>query len=226
MARQRSLTRTTLQHLAIGDAAERGAVYALLSRLWAGYLNSIGLNWLNDSNERLALPDWFEIPSSDSVEALRDDYTQLFVGPKNQLPPYQSVWQFGQFEAAPAATMRTYIEVTGYSADRIFSYGGRSRKQYSNEQTTRMTDHVAVQLDLMSHLLDQAAQQKPGTLASQFIDVIISFHADCLTWFSPLCDAVVTRAQTPFYCGVARLTNEFLADEQSRFAPSDRLAVS
>ncbi len=176
-------------------------MYALLSRLWISEPDSELIESLSEGDVSSALPEWFEIPEGDTLADLRADFTQLFIGPKDQLPPYQSVWQHGQFEGASTGTMRTYFEVLGYLPETVAVDGV-------------MPDHLAVQFDAMRFVLESASTPEP---AHALVDLVASFFDDSLTWAMPLINAVGNRATTGFYRSIARLTAEFLRDEAERF---------
>lgn len=186
----------------LSDSVARAGLFGLLGRLWLAELDVETIAALRSDEVRNALPDWFAIPEVDQLEDVQADFTQLFIGPKDQLPPYQSVWQFGQFEAAPTSAMRTYFDVLGYEPGDLQSSGG-------------MPDHIAIQFDVMSYLLQQVDDSKPAQ--PELSDMAASFFDDGLSWCMPLLTAVSGRAKTKFYASVARLTGEFLADEATRF---------
>ena len=178
-------------------------MYALLSRLWLTEPDAELLDSLASADVATALPEWFEVPSLDELENLRADFTQLFIGPKDQSPPYQSVWQEGQFEGSATGTMRTYFDVLGYEPEVVGSADGV------------MPDHVSVQFDTMRSLLEQAATKDDNEAA--FVDLVASFFDDNLMWMPPLLGAVINRATTALYANIARLTVEFMHDEAERF---------
>lgn len=72
------------------------------------------------------------------VEQLAIDYCQLFIGPADHLPPFQSVWQSGQFHGSTTASMREFVDPVGYEATAGI-----------------MLDHPGVQLGIMGHVLGQ-----------------------------------------------------------------------
>ena len=153
------------------NTAERSGVYGLLAQLWIAEPDAQLIKAMRADDITAALPDWFGLPEPDELENLQSDFTQLFIGPKDQLPPYQSVWQFGQFEAAPTGAMRTYFDVIGYEPDQTQAEGV-------------MPDHMALQFDVMSYLLKQV----DGTVADQpeMSDLLTSFFDDALSWCLPL----------------------------------------
>ena len=184
------------------DATERAGLFGLLARLWMNEPGAELIDALWEDSIKSALPDWFAIPTADELDDLQADFTQLFIGPKEQLPPYQSVWHHGQFEAAPTGAMRTYFDVSGYEPDAVSVDG-------------TMPDHIAVQFDMMRHLLQEVAGQ--STTEPAMCDLLASYFDDALSWCMPLLEAVANRATTKFYASIARLTGEFLADEAARF---------
>ena len=94
------------------EAAQRSAIYSLLARLWLREVDQQLAEQLNAPPLRdLFVEAGGVLPSGiggGALEQLAADYCQLLVGPKNHLPPYQSVWQSGQFCGTPTESMARY----------------------------------------------------------------------------------------------------------------------
>lgn len=195
-----SLSETSLE--TIQQAAARGGMYRLLARLWLSEVD----HPLMQSLSQPPLRDSFSaaggvLPAGDDeshLEQLAIDYCQLFIGPKNHLPPFQSVWQTGQLQAASTASMQNFVDVVGYDSTGLPS--------------GMMLDHLGVQLDVMGHLLEQIAARRcdPTNEVMQLARAYCNGH---LRWPAALLNAAEQHATTGFYCSVIGLTREFLESD-------------
>lgn len=189
------------------ETAARGCTYHLLARLWLrevdrSLLRELGSPSLRDS----FLGAGGSLPVCDdirTIEELEIDFCRLFVGPKNHLPPFQSVWQSGQFQSATTASMRSFIELVGYPIDRLPS--------------GMMADHFGVQLDVMGHILQQFStwRSDPDGL-EQVLELANAFFTGHLLWAAELLSATLGRAATEFYRSSALLTRDFLNSEMRK----------
>lgn len=176
----------------LANAPDRGVTYELLGSLWASpdakLLHSMTIN-------AGGLPEsWNElVVNSKGVdqELLDTEFTRLFIGPKNHLPPFQSVWQERQLEGEAAASMRRYADV-------------------ANSDLT--TDDLSTQLLLMSRLLFESTQ----TAAPELAEFTASYFHAHLTWPEDFLRAAANRAELAFFRSLSELTREFLADETTR----------
>lgn len=186
------------------EASARSVVYRLLARLWLRELDGPSLRVLRSP----PLCDAFaeaggRLPGDDdaAIEALAIDYCQLFIGPANHLPPFQSVWQSGQFESDAIASVKGHAEVVGYDIATLPS--------------GVMLDHLGVQLDVMGHILARIATWQPDSgRLDDVSEVARSFFAKHLTWPSRLLAIAAQKATTEFYRSTIALTGEFLDKER------------
>lgn len=188
------------------NAAARAAVFRLLARLWAQEIS-------RDLAEQLSRPPVapvlqqlgdFSIRTpvgDDDLQQWAVDFCQLFIGPRDHLLPYQSVWDEGRLAGDAASSMRTFFDVLGYQ---------------SPWDRKLMDDHLAVQLDVMGHLLEQAASQQVATDEDRrwLVDLLIAYVKLHLTWPDRLLDRVARRAATPLYQSLAAMTATFLQQER------------
>lgn len=182
-----------------GDPAsamtELGQVYRLLARIWLRELDAPTLTALSSPPLRAAYEAAGGIapPASDPTtqDELAAEYCRLFVGPKQHLPPHQSVWQSGQFEGEATVSMRRWCEILGYGGA-VEEGGGL------------MPDHLGVQLDVLGYLLQQSAA-RPGD-AAELKELMGAFRTAHLRWPKPLFAAVESRQPHPFYRGLVAVT--------------------
>ncbi|MEK6238093.1 MAG: molecular chaperone TorD family protein, partial [Planctomycetales bacterium] len=155
------------------EAAARGAMYGLLARLWLREANRELVNQLGSPPLRDAFIEAGGVLPADSggatIEQLEIDYCQLFVGPKDHLPPFQSVWQGGQLQGKPTESMTRYVDLVGYEIEPL-PHGV-------------MLDHLGVQLDVMSHIAGRIATRVSDPETSKTIqDLTHSYFAAHLRW--------------------------------------------
>ena len=187
------------------DMAARSRVYGLLSRLWLREVDRSLLQELRSPALRDALKNaGGHAPVGDEerlIEELAVDYCQLFIGPSQHLPPFQSVWQSGQFQSATTASMKSFIEVIHYDVDRL--------------PPGLMLDHLGVQLDVMGCLLEKLSIWPAGAEdLDQGVELAKAFFERHLKW-PGLLEAAVQRAETEFYRSSIAMTRDFLESESS-----------
>ena len=186
------------------ELSARSAMYRLLARLWVREVDAELMQQFQSPQLRDAFAAaGGKLPSDAGEAAIEDlaiDYCQLFIGPSDHLPPYQSVWHSGQFHGSPVESMRRYIDVAGYASD--------------ERQSGLMLDHLGVQLDVMSHLLKDLAGRRRNSKEHQAVqDLADAFFQSHLQWPSNLLDAAFERATSGFYRSVIFLTREYLKSE-------------
>ena len=167
-------------------------MYELLSRLWLHEVDDEFVSELGGSDLRAA----FEavggfVPARADVEELKTEYCRLFVGPRDHLPPLQSVWMRGSLQSE----ITTSIEMFA------------SAVRYESQET--MHDHLGVLLAIMSH----ATELNSDSACEDALDFAREFFRRHLTWTGELLAAVEQRAEHSFYESLAIMTREFLRDE-------------
>ena len=187
------------------DPVARSGLYRLLARFW---LREVDADFLRQLQSISLCNEFVEsggvLPEDDgrlTSEQLAIDYCRLFIGPSDHLPPYQSVWQSGQFQEAASASMKRFVEIAGYQAG-VLSEG-------------MMLDHLGVQLDLMGQVLEQYAGW-PVEMADReaVLELASAFFATHLVWPIELLETAARRAETDFYRSVIFLTRNFLESER------------
>ena len=192
------------------DLLALSGTYRLFARLWIREVDELLWTALREP----PLSDLFEqaggLAPKASVDELAIDFCQLFVGPSGHLPPYQSVWQHGQFQSQATRSMRDFADLVEYS--------------FASQTDATMPDHLAVQLDIMGSLLERVAgilsaesrtdSEQNGSSDDEAAEVMQTFFQRHLTWPEPLLDAAEPRAATDFYRSVISLTRGFLHGER------------
>jgi len=185
--------------------------YQLLQRLWQYEVDAPLLAELQDGPlaevaRELEIP--LEDDSSDNIlEELAVSYCQLLIGPANHVPPYQSVWTDGQFQSAATASMQSYLEIVGEQPD-----------------DSSLVDHVGIQLQVMMRIVSELAAAEPGTERySELQALACRFFQEHLTWPKKFLAAAQQATSSSFYQAVARITADFLEQEEKYW--SDVLAA-
>ena len=188
------------------ESLARSGLYRLLARLWLREVDGPLLHRLcAGARGEAFLGAGGVVPEPvgrETVETLAVDYCQLFLGPSRHFPPYQSVWQGGQFEGEACSSVRQFGEVVHYDG--------------SSVAPGVMVDHLGVQLDLMGHALQEAAVEEVATdhVATDHVEQFAeAFFAAHLKWPEPLLAAAAERAQSDFYRSVVTITADFLRTE-------------
>ena len=193
------------------EVSAASSVYRLLSTLFLREVDVALLEQLSGS----AVRDPFvnaggSIPDENGVEELALDYCQLFLGPSGHLPPFQSVWQSGQYQSHTVSSMRQFIEVARYPI--------------SDTPHNTMPDHFGVQLGVMGHVLGQCKPSPVGPVRdvksiAEFANAFLVRH---LLWPEPMLLAAIEKAQSSFYQSVLKLAREFLVSEWSFWGATEK----
>ena len=189
------------------DAVADNGMYHLLARLWLYEVDEPLLIELTTAPMReLYLAAGGRLPSNTdstahTIDDLAVDYCQLFVGPQQAAPPYQSVWLTGEFQGKPVESMQQFIDVIRFNVKRLPS--------------GTMLDHLGTQLLVMA-AMNQALTSEfiPQTL----LEIRSEFFRRHLLWPARLLAAAEKNSQTPFYRSLATVTREFLNWEGRRIA--------
>jgi len=170
------------------------SVYNLLSQLWSSEVTLEQLQTLNEPDLRGAIEHLGgNVPldiSAETVETLAVDYCQLLIGPKNHLPPVESIWVEGQFQSTTASSVKQYYDLLpGFSP------------------AVTIPDHIGAQLEFMAQLFQHAAMKDNPEAYTETADRFFEKH---LGWTNNFLRQVHEKATTDFYQGLARITQFFL----------------
>ncbi|MCJ7580935.1 MAG: molecular chaperone TorD family protein [Candidatus Aminicenantes bacterium] len=132
------------------------------------------------------------------IEALKQDYTRLFIGLEKMLaPPYASVY-FGEdhlLYEKPVLDVRRFYEKMGL---------------YVNPKKREPDDHIGFELFCLSFLCENAALPAKQNELQEFDGyqaALSEFLSDHLCpWLNSFISQVLDQAQTSFYRGLAFLT--------------------
>lgn len=193
-------------------AASRAKVYGLLAALFRAEPSPTLVAQLRapEFSEMLASVDlslgtaFHQAPAERLAEDLAVEYTKLFIGPGPHISPHESI--FVEAEGAEGGLwgektvdVKKFIESAGFTYQRDFS---------------GLPDHVAAELEFMQKLAETEADllsRGEAERADWCLRVQRMFFEDHLAkWVPKLCEAVIEKAEMPFYAQIAKLTKRFL----------------
>lgn len=188
---------TETEHLS--HQTELAATVRLVAGFWLNEMDQNGLQLFQDPGIKRA---WIELGGSvldgeadpsETLDRLAADYCQLLIGPKNHLPPVQSVWVDHIFQSrATSSTDRYYALYADYLPPGT------------------LHDHLGCQLHFVAFLLDEASRSGESTKSA--MQVLAQFQEEHLQWSQQLLDRVVQKADTDFYRGLAVVTGQLIKE--------------
>jgi TorA maturation chaperone TorD len=143
--------------------------------------------------------------TTEASELLKAEYTWLFIGPMNHLPPYQSVQE-------PGGHGELWGPSTQKMKRRLAAWG------LEPTQTGKVPDHIEVQLDFMVQLavteleLRKRGDDIKAATCRQAQRVLLDEHL--LAWVPRFAEKVAARARVPLYREIARFTVDFLRQDR------------
>ena len=184
-------------------------IYSLLGRMWLSEVDASLVSDLRDTKLGEAFVSvGGAVPELDSVEALAAEYCRLLIGPKDHLPPFQSVWERGELQSDTTSSVQ--------------KFAGALRYEPTNGPVSMM-DHIGIQLELMGIACSMASETlstsddsvtKDDESTAPEFELAREFFRRHLLWPSELLESVHGRAELTFYKSLAKLTAEFLDSEQ------------
>ena len=142
-------------------------------------------------------------PALNNIEALRVDYSKLFVGPYKLLaPPYGSV----------------YLENTRrVMGDSTLDIKNRYSEEGLQVHLKEAPDHIAIELEFMYFLISkevEAALNYDTVNTAAYLEKQEDFLETHLgIWVSDLASNIAANAETIFYRNLARLTDSFVKED-------------
>lgn len=185
---------TPQQYQSISD------LYSLLARLWINEVDKDLLLSIQDSPlaETLQIPNDFAADTV-AIDQLAVEYCELFIGPREHLPPYQSVWQEGQLQSHITDSVRSFADAIG-------------QRELPNDA---MPDHLGVQLWIMSKITALLSTNTDSK--NELPNVAAEFFARHLTWPARLLNAAQSKATSGFYQAITKLTADLLESEKEHW---------
>jgi TorA maturation chaperone TorD len=198
------------------DAYRRSDIYSLLSSVYSQEPDENFIEHLNNSPLRHQLAKeekWDKGFWAQSVQKICEDlaveYTGLFIGPKNHIPPFESLYNYKEKETrqmwgAVTVEVKKMIESSGLSFEE--DYGG-------------IPDHIGIELEFMQKIVKKEAQlwekKKNDTQLGKTIEFEKKFIDEHLTsWIPDFCQRVIEVAKLDFYRNFAVFTENFVINEK------------
>lgn len=185
----------------------------LLSRLWSHEVELAELTDLVSGSVGAAYREaggWLPVSEDvcqEFVDELAVEFCQCFLGPKNHLPPYQSVVANSRFQAQCCDSLKEFVEIIG-------------PVEVVEVRSQPMPDHASLELAMLGQL--QLSLQKSieaqDDAAGGIQELTKTFFSQHLNWLIDYCDVAASRYDSLFYCGVFNVTGQFL---DSQFKQDD-----
>jgi TorA maturation chaperone TorD len=142
-------------------------------------------------------------------EELACEYAALFIGPGEHIPPYESIYvpdstgKVGYYWGECTVDMKNWVEHYGLGI---------------SERFESLPDHISIQLEFMQKVIEQerlAWERGDTETTGRCIEVERTFfHKHINKWVPAFCDRVMQAANLDFYREVARLTKDFIQEEE------------
>ena len=196
------------------SARYRSALYAVLARSFGAEPTDAVVAMLREPDTRALLANMgVDVPevSDELLEALVSEYTRLFLGPGEHIPPYESVFTggaksfshgFGEMHSESYFKVRAAYSTAGASNTAAF---------------TDLEDHLGAELDFMRLLSFRESQAWKKRLAAEAAGLreqqldFLSKHPG--KWIGKFAKLTIEATQIPFYGQMAALARDFLKSE-------------
>ena len=191
-------------------------LYGLFARVFAREIDSSFLDLLREENFAEQL-ETFEIDLGENflkqeanklIEEHAVEYAALFLGPGPHISPLESVHHkrsdgdWGNLWGAATVEMNQFIEATGLHL----------------QNSSEFPDHISIELELMQKLIHQELQDfqnENHSLVEENREIQMKFLENhLLCWSSDFFDLVLEKSELPFYSEFAKISKEFLLDDQ------------
>ncbi len=194
------MNQPTVSEIDTLEIANRAAVYQFLSRTLASEIDLGFLTLMQQIDFSRALSDLSIVApaaTTQSVELLAIDYCNIFIGPTDQVPPFQSVWADQQLHGDCVASMKEYLEITSLTpADSM------------------MKDHIGLQLQVLAKILMACSESEQP---KDYESLATAFFIEHVRWATPMLRAAAGRAESDFYQSVCTTAAKFIGSEESLF---------
>jgi len=197
------------------EARTRSRIYAFLADMFREPLRPPALRAITSDHFMAALAEagvtlgdaFQDMPDSELIDELAVDYTQLFHGPRNHIPPYESVQTGGEnasLNGEATVRMRRFLEANSLIL---------------NEASHELPDHLSVELAAMAALLEREADamdRRSLAEAEQWVERQRLFLKQHLgTWVADFGQRIAQRAESVFYSEIGRLLTDYIEVERN-----------
>jgi len=206
--------------IAADNARSRSSIYGLIAAIFReepgeALIRELKASRLSEVFSSLGVnlgEEFYNSPEAELADTLGLEFTRLFIGPSNHISAHESVFAeldsgMGGLWGATTVKVKNFIETAGLDYKAEF---------------TGVPDHVSVEFEFMQKLTaseadkwdqqDQQGAEFCQTVQRKFIEEHL------VTWIPQFCDAVVTKAEMPFYRAMSELMKNYLEIEQQGIA--------
>lgn len=148
----------------------------------------LGESWLVEPDETRRDSLNTEGGPIEDLQELSQEFCRLLIGPKDHLPPFQSVWQSQQLAGPATVSMNRYFAQSGYSA-----------------AADESADHIGQQLPFFGWLLRASEAETNSQTA---LMVLHEFQDAHLTWQAPFLQAVAEKTKFDYFRRLSVMTSE------------------
>jgi putative dimethyl sulfoxide reductase chaperone len=160
--------------------------------------NLIGYNKNLDKGVELVSSALASADLGSLASALKEDFTRMFVAPLS-IPLYESLYRS---ESGSAVQKETLSVRQKYMESGLFIHPESSFPE----------DHIGAEIEFVYYLCQKAAQADTSEDQESYILRQREFLRDHLTvWVSSFCERLFSAAHTPYFQGVAKMTQGFVS---------------
>lgn len=208
------------------EAATRSALYALLARSYLQEPDLELIRYFRRSETRQILAEldltlkesFLKKEEGDLVRELELEYCRLFLTPPSHIPPYESFFIGGLKD--PEEVFEPALQ--GKAAKEVQAFY-REHGLILPEDTRHLPDHIGLELEALRLLCDlesKAEAEGKQDQVQRYRRITKKFLAEHPNrWIRSFCDAILRKAETPFYGVVAQLTRSFVKSELEELTP-------
>jgi len=213
-------------HLPDNEAAQRSALYGVLSRVFLHEPDQAIIHYLKTDEVQEILrglglsfgDDFLKTDEEMLVREIALEYVRLFLAPPTHLPPYESFFVGGLQQ--PEETFEPALQ--GKAAAEVQTFY-REHGILFPEGSKLLPDHIGIELEALRLLCDLESK----SVASGHPDSVRHIRRTTGTflmehphrWVPDFCDQILKRTEIPYFRVVALLTKAFIASELEDLIP-------
>ncbi|GEM_PF-5653724 len=165
-------------------------IYRFLQRLFLEPDEEF-INFLLQKSEALK-EIGIELDDGIDLETLQTEYTRLFLGPAEHLPPYESVFLERRFWGTPTNDIQDFIRSMGLELKKDFNMP---------------PDHVSIEFEILEKILSS----KDPEINAQYMD----FLKEHIVWIFDFLTRLIPKTDLKFYQTAFAFSKVFLKAEMS-----------
>ena len=170
------------------------------------------LNLFVDAGYDIDINFFINTPRQQIEEELAVEYASLFIGPGKHVPPYESIYisdNAGRYWGECTVDMKNWVE----------HYGLQISKRFES-----LPDHISIELEFMQKVIEQERlgwEKDDIDTAKRCVEVERTFlNKHIIKWVPEFCEKTIEAASLDFYREIARLTRDFIMEEEQLLNPN------